>query len=172
MMYIEQHSVRSIRFILYLPVNVNHSCDPGLNLGSSWSSKSHKSWSFDRSCMTLAVAMEMNQLSTTPPMYLLCCFLQMFTYPSLSPVSALSGVISPTTFSLFTSPGATPRTTPRSTPVPRWTTPFIPLDDNVDYTMMVNMVSGNSSDETILQDGGCRKSKPNTVLLQIWKRLS
>ena len=68
---------------------------------------------------------------------------QMFTYPSLSPVSmnAISGVISPTTFSLLASPVATPRTTPRTTPIPRWTTPFIPLDENVDYSLMVNMVN-------------------------------
>ena len=83
--------------------------------------------------------------------------LQMFTYPSLSPVSmsAISGVISPTTFSLLASPVVTPRTTPRSTPIPRWTTPFIPLDENVDYSMMVNMVNlpGTSSDDNMLQEG-------------------
>ena len=74
----------------------------------------------------------------------------MFTYPSLSP---LSGVISPTTFSLLASPVVTPRTTPRSTPIPRWTTPLIPLDENMDYNMMVNIVSGNNSDDHDMEQG-------------------
>ncbi|KAK4319230.1 hypothetical protein Pmani_009814 [Petrolisthes manimaculis] len=68
---------------------------------------------------------------------------QLFTYSSMSPVSgAMSGVISPTSMSLFTSPGSTPRTTPRSTPpaVPRWNTPFINLDENMDYTTMSTLM--------------------------------
>lgn len=77
---------------------------------------------------------------------------QMFTYPSISPFSAISGVISPTTFSLMASPVVTPRTTPRTTPIPRWSTPFIPLDESPDYSMMVSLVSGTNSDES-LQDG-------------------
>ncbi|KAI0210937.1 hypothetical protein LSAT2_004278 [Lamellibrachia satsuma] len=76
---------------------------------------------------------------------------QMFTYPSISPFSAISGVISPTTFSLMASPVVTPRTTPRTTPIPRWSTPFIPLDESPDYSMMVSLVSGTNSDES-LQD--------------------
>ena len=108
----------------------------------------------------------------------------MFTYPSLSPLTAaFSGVISPTTFSLLASPVATPRTTPRSTPIPRWTTPFQQGSgeggDNTggsvtgqqvagqgassvavamaEYNnMMVNIVSGNNSDnncDNIMQEG-------------------
>ncbi|XP_063219947.1 nuclear factor 1 X-type isoform X5 [Bacillus rossius redtenbacheri] len=70
---------------------------------------------------------------------------QLFSYPSISPVSAMSGVISPTNLSLFTSPVTTPRTTPRSTPIPRWTAPFISLDE--DYNMMPLISSGGSSSE-------------------------
>ncbi|XP_021922791.1 nuclear factor 1 A-type isoform X4 [Zootermopsis nevadensis] len=68
---------------------------------------------------------------------------QLFSYPSISPVSAMSvsGVISPTNLSLFTSPVTTPRTTPRSTPVPRWNAPFISLDE--DYNMITPLMSGN-----------------------------
>lgn len=69
----------------------------------------------------------------------------MFTYPSLSP---LSGVISPTTFSLLASPVATPRTTPRSTPIPRWISLGVDGEPMLDYSqMMVNMVSGTSTDD-------------------------
>ncbi|XP_071440189.1 nuclear factor 1 X-type isoform X3 [Hetaerina americana] len=69
---------------------------------------------------------------------------QLFTYPSISPVSAaMSGVISPTNLSLFTSPVTTPRSTPRSTPIPRWNTaPFISLDE--DYNMMTPLISGSN----------------------------
>lgn len=77
----------------------------------------------------------------------------MFTYPSLSPVNAISGVISPTTLSLITSPGVTPRTTPRSTPIPRWTTPFIPLDEGMDYSMLANFMHGVNNDEPLLSEG-------------------
>ena len=71
-----------------------------------------------------------------------CCALQMF-YQSLSP---LSGVISPTTFSLLASPVATPRTTPRVTPIPRWLS--LDAGEVVDYSQItVNMDSGPSTDE-------------------------
>jgi len=84
------------------------------------------------------------------------CFQLMFSYPSVSPVTALSGVISPTTFNniLSSSPVATPRTTPRSTPIPRWCTPII-IDENQDFAVMINMVTANSSDDILMQDGGC-----------------
>ncbi|XP_069694240.1 nuclear factor 1 X-type isoform X12 [Periplaneta americana] len=70
---------------------------------------------------------------------------QLFSYPSISPVSAMSvsGVISPTNLSLFTSPVTTPRTTPRSTPIPRWNAPFISLDE--DYNMITPLMSGNGN---------------------------
>lgn len=77
---------------------------------------------------------------------------QVFTYPSLSPVNAISGVISPTTLSLIASPMATPRTTPRTTPIPRWTTPFIPLDENVDYSMLANIMPTVNADESLLAE--------------------
>jgi len=74
-------------------------------------------------------------------------------YPSISPVNALSGVISPTAFGLLASPVATPRTTPRntprSTPIPRWCTPFVGLDENSDYALMINLPV-----EEMLQDSG------------------
>jgi len=79
--------------------------------------------------------------------------LQIFSYPSLSPVNAFSGVISPTTLSLISSPGATPRTTPRSTPIPRWTTPFgIPLDDNMDYNNMLATMMHVNPDEALMNE--------------------
>ncbi|XP_066997225.1 nuclear factor 1 X-type isoform X2 [Anabrus simplex] len=68
---------------------------------------------------------------------------QLFSYPSINPVGAVSGVISPTNLSMFTSPVTTPRTTPRSTPIPRWNTPFISLDE--DYNMMTPLISGNGA---------------------------
>jgi len=74
---------------------------------------------------------------------------QMFTYPSLSPIS---GVISPTTLSLIASPGQTPRTTPRTTPIPgRWSSSFI-MDDSMDYNMMVNFSSANNPEDNIMQE--------------------
>ncbi|XP_050698673.1 nuclear factor 1 X-type-like [Eriocheir sinensis] len=78
---------------------------------------------------------------------------QLFTYSSMSPVSAMSGVISPTSMSLFTSPGSTPRTTPRSTPpaVPRWNTPFISLDETMDYTTMSTLMPTLPADATSAQ---------------------
>lgn len=71
--------------------------------------------------------------------------LQLFSYSNISPVGAMSvsGVISPTNLSLFTSPVTTPRTTPRSTPVPRWNVPFISLDE--DYNMITPLMSGNGN---------------------------
>lgn len=84
--------------------------------------------------------------------------LQLFSYPSISPVSAMSvsGVISPTNLSLFTSPVTTPRTTPRSTPIPRWNAPFISLDE--DYNMITPLMSGNGNNPeasagTLMDDG-------------------
>ncbi|OWF34916.1 nuclear factor 1 X-type-like isoform X2 [Mizuhopecten yessoensis] len=77
---------------------------------------------------------------------------QVFSYPSLSPVNALSGVISPTTLSLIASPVGTPRSTPRSTPIPRWTTPFIPLDEGMDYNMLANIMHGVNNDEPLLSE--------------------
>ena len=72
-------------------------------------------------------------------------------YQSLSP---LSGVISPTTFSLLASPVATPRTTPRVTPIPRWLS--LDAGEVVDYSQItVNMDSGPSTDEG---DGSSGKS--------------
>lgn len=73
---------------------------------------------------------------------------QLFTYPSMTNVSAMSGVISPTNLTMFTSPVTTPRTTPRTTPIPRWNTSatFIPLDENLDYGMMAGLMSSNNSD--------------------------
>ncbi|KAH9491988.1 hypothetical protein Btru_026642 [Bulinus truncatus] len=72
---------------------------------------------------------------------------QAFTYPSISPVS---GVISPTTLSLITSPMATPRTTPRSTPIPKWNSSFIAMDENMDYSMLANIMPTVNTDEALL----------------------
>jgi nuclear factor I len=77
---------------------------------------------------------------------------QIFTYPSISPVNAISGVISPTTLSLLTSPIATPRSTPRSTPIPRWSSNFISMDDNMEYSMLANIMPTVNTDEALLED--------------------
>ncbi|KAL8577785.1 hypothetical protein ACOMHN_001654 [Nucella lapillus] len=73
---------------------------------------------------------------------------QVLAYPSLSPGGGISGVISPTTLSLITSP----RTTPRTTPIPKWATQFIPLDENVEYSTLANIVPTVSADESLLSD--------------------
>ncbi|XP_052255880.1 nuclear factor 1 X-type-like isoform X3 [Dreissena polymorpha] len=74
-------------------------------------------------------------------------------YPNISPVNAFSGVISPTTLSLISSPVATPRTTPRSTPIPRWANPFgIPLDDNMDYNNMIATMMHVNPDEPLMNE--------------------
>ena len=71
----------------------------------------------------------------------------------------MSGVISPTNLSLFSSPVATPRSTPnaRTTPVPRWNTgSFIALDDNMDYSMMSPLIAGTNQDQQgppLMDDG-------------------
>ncbi|WAR24645.1 hypothetical protein MAR_038314 [Mya arenaria] len=79
--------------------------------------------------------------------------LYLFSYPNISPVNAFSGVISPTTLSLISSPVATPRTTPRSTPIPRWTTPFgIPIDDNMDYNSMIATMMHVNPDEALMNE--------------------
>ncbi|XP_064476827.1 nuclear factor 1 X-type-like isoform X4 [Ornithodoros turicata] len=67
---------------------------------------------------------------------------QLFSYPSVSPVS---GVMSPT--QLLASPVTTPRTTPRTTPVPRWNPPppFISLDENMDYNMMAGLMPATTA---------------------------
>ncbi|KAG1662032.1 Kinesin-like protein unc-104 [Nymphon striatum] len=75
---------------------------------------------------------------------------QLYPFTNLSPVSmtAMSGVISPTNLSLFTSPVTTPRTTPRTTPVPRWNAPFISLDENLDYGMMAGLMPANPEESS------------------------
>jgi nuclear factor I len=72
---------------------------------------------------------------------------QLFTYPSINQVSGMSGVISPTNLTMFTSPVTTPRTTPRTTPIPRWNTSstFIPLDENLDYGMMAGLMQSSTN---------------------------
>ncbi|XP_054279491.1 nuclear factor 1 X-type isoform X2 [Macrosteles quadrilineatus] len=95
---------------------------------------------------------------------------QLFTYPNISPVSAMSGVISPTNLSLFSSPvtvSSAPRTSSRHVPpsLPRWTSPgppapsapppgppnFINLEE--DY-MMTPLISGTNPDSnaTLMDD--------------------
>ncbi|GFS18148.1 nuclear factor 1 [Elysia marginata] len=76
---------------------------------------------------------------------------QVFTYPSISPVNAISGVISPTTLSLISSPMVTPRTTPRSTPIPRWGPSLMGgMDENMDYAMLANIMPTVNTDEALL----------------------
>lgn len=71
----------------------------------------------------------------------------------------MSGVISPTTnLSLFPSSsgggGGSGRGS-RSTPLPRWNTPFISLDENIDYTMVSPLMPGPAEPNTatLIDDG-------------------
>ncbi|KAL7013131.1 hypothetical protein ACKWTF_015211 [Chironomus riparius] len=68
---------------------------------------------------------------------------QLFSYPSS--ISTMSGVISPTNLSLY----STPVTTPRSTPRTRWNNPFL-LEE--DFNMMTHPVSNNNPDSVILME--------------------
>lgn len=95
---------------------------------------------------------------------------QLFSYPNISSVSAMSGVISPTNLSLFSTPVtvSSPRASSRHAPsLPRWTPPgpsgpsapssapsgpFISLDE--DY-MMTPLISGSNPDSNpaLMDDG-------------------
>lgn len=70
--------------------------------------------------------------------------------------------MSPTNLSMFSSPVTTPRSTPRSTPVPRWSAPFIGLDE--EYNIITPLMAGNgggappgtheaSSGQPLIDDG-------------------
>lgn len=97
---------------------------------------------------------------------------QLFSYPSLNSVTAMSGVISPTNLSLFSSPVTVNSPMrpvsrhPSAGSLPRWTPPtsvnntgpggpFISLDE--DY-MMTPLISGNSNEtnNALIDDGECR----------------
>jgi len=76
----------------------------------------------------------------------------------MNPVTGMSGVISPTNLSLFptSSAGSSSRNPgSRSTPLPRWNTPFINLDENIDYTMVSPLMPGPSEPNTatLIDDG-------------------
>lgn len=83
--------------------------------------------------------------------------MQFFSYSNINPVSGMSGVISPTNLSLFPSGsgGSGRNPTARSTPLPRWNTPFINLDENIDYTMVSPLMPGPSEPNTatLIDDG-------------------
>ncbi|XP_032678755.1 nuclear factor 1 X-type isoform X4 [Odontomachus brunneus] len=71
---------------------------------------------------------------------------QIFTYPT---ISSMSGVISPTNLSLFSSPVSVTRPVATQRPVsnvpPRWNTaPFINLED--DYNMIAPIIAGTTSE--------------------------
>ena len=107
----------------------------------------------------------MNQNKTINILFVNTLAPQLFTYTNIGPVSGMSGVISPTNLSLFSSPVATPRSTPnaRTTPVPRWNTgSFIALDDNMDYSMMSPLIAGTNQDQQgppLMDDG--KTSEPD-----------
>ena len=70
-------------------------------------------------------------------------------------MNAISGVISPTSLSLIASPVPTPRTTPRSTPInfnSRWGN-LSNLDENMDYSMLANIMPTVNTDEALLGEG-------------------
>lgn len=77
----------------------------------------------------------------------------------MTSMSTMSGVISPTNLSMYSSAVNTPRTTPRSSAVSRWTAPFITLDQE-DFNMMSHQVTtgGTEPNAVILMDEGTYKS--------------
>jgi hypothetical protein len=88
--------------------------------------------------------------------FVLLSFLQLFSYSNITPTSGMSGVISPTNLSLFpSSGGGGGGRGSRSTPLPRWNTPFINLDENIDYTMVSPLMPGPSEPNTatLIDDG-------------------
>lgn len=73
-------------------------------------------------------------------------FRQLFSYGSMGQVSGMSGVISPTNLTMFTTPVSTSRPTSRTAGIPRWNTTsatYIPLDENLDYGMMSGLMPSN-----------------------------
>lgn len=84
----------------------------------------------------------------------------------------MSGVISPTNLSLFPSggggSGSGRNPTARSTPLPRWNTPFINLDENIDYTMVSPLMPGPSEPNTatLIDDGMFFKYRLYSKILQ------
>ncbi|KAI4497106.1 hypothetical protein M0802_007852 [Mischocyttarus mexicanus] len=82
---------------------------------------------------------------------------QIFTYPT---ISSMSGVISPTNLSLFSSPVSVTRPVATQRSVsnvpPRWnTTPFINLED--DYNMIAPIIAGTTSEPPPSMDEGPKK---------------
>lgn len=81
-------------------------------------------------------------------------FQQIFTYPT---ISSMSGVISPTNLSLFSSPVSVTRPVATQRSVsnvpPRWNTaPFINLED--DYNMIAPIITGTASEPPSTMDEG------------------
>ncbi|XP_076356763.1 uncharacterized protein LOC143250013 [Tachypleus tridentatus] len=70
-----------------------------------------------------------------------------FPYPNINSSNGTSGVISPSGIAMFTSSVTASRSSPRTTPISRWNPPFITLDDNMDYTVMGGLVTGQTSEE-------------------------
>nr|XP_018914767.1 PREDICTED: nuclear factor 1 X-type isoform X3 [Bemisia tabaci] len=88
---------------------------------------------------------------------------QLFSYPSINPVSAMSGVISPTNLSLFSTPitVTSPRSNPRHPPpsLPRWnpsapsgSAPFISLDEDYMMTPLISATSADNSSTGLMDD--------------------
>lgn len=81
---------------------------------------------------------------------------QLFSYPAISSMSGMSGVISPTNLSLYGTPVSAARSAARGA-VPRWNPPFITLEE--DFGMMTHgqmPISSNNPDtnSVILMDEG------------------
>lgn len=68
--------------------------------------------------------------------------LQLFSYPSMT---GMSGVISPTNLSMYSTGMNTPRGTPRSSAIPRWSTPLFTLDQE-DFSMITHPVTGSNAE--------------------------
>lgn len=92
---------------------------------------------------------------------------QIFTYPT---ISSMSGVISPTNLSLFSSPVTVTRPVATQRTVsnipPRWNTaPFINLED--DYNMIAPIIAGTTSEPpTAMDDGSLGIYRPLLLPLQ------
>ncbi|KAF3425206.1 hypothetical protein E2986_02567 [Frieseomelitta varia] len=85
---------------------------------------------------------------------------QIFTYPT---ISSMSGVISPTNLSLFSSPVSVTRPVATQRSVsnvpPRWNTaPFINLED--DYNMIAPIITGTASEPPSTMDEGRYTKSP------------
>ncbi|CAH1153630.1 unnamed protein product [Phaedon cochleariae] len=81
----------------------------------------------------------------------------LFSYPSMT---GMSGVISPTNLSMYSSNVSTPRGTPRTSNMPRWSTPLFTLDQE-DFSMITHP-SNTEPGAIILMDETAAQASDHT----------